>query len=84
MIADRTLLAADCESLTSAGPYLFSAPKDLGLKLRSLFVSTSACPGPLNAVETGKQSRSVLTNVVTRPDSGRRNEPGGPLPSHST
>jgi hypothetical protein len=62
--SDRTLLPADCESLTSADPCLSLASKEFGPKLRSLLVSTSTWSGSLNAVETGEQPRSVLTNVA--------------------
>jgi hypothetical protein len=65
--SDRTLLATDSESLTSADSQLLVAAK--GPRPQTAVTSRKhlSPSWPLNAVESGEQSRSVLTNVATSP-----------------
>jgi hypothetical protein len=63
--SDRTLLATDSESLTSADSQLLVAAK--GPRPQTAVTSRKhlSPSWPLNAVESGEQSRSVLTNVAS-------------------
>jgi hypothetical protein len=65
--SDRTLLAADYESLTSADTVPLVGAKEPRPQTAVTSRKHLSPSGPLNAVETGKQPRSVLTNAAMPP-----------------
>jgi hypothetical protein len=62
--SDRTLVATDCESLTSADTLPLVGAEGPRPETAVTFRKHLSPSSALNAVENGKQSRSVLTNVA--------------------